>query len=79
MPGLPDLREGIELINSLMPTDTSTVAHFCETTRAITALTKGLNTSLIDTSLLVRSRELYPALDVPGLPLGVEASMIAIS
>jgi hypothetical protein len=60
VPDLPNFKEGLELINSLVSTDTFIVAHFCETTRAITALTKGLNTVSEQTSLLVKCRELYP-------------------
>jgi hypothetical protein len=66
------LREGLDIISGLASTDTTTVAHFCETTRVITALTKGLNSVPEETSLLVKCHELYPALDVAGVPDTVE-------
>jgi len=76
MPNLPEFQGGIALLQALSSTDSTIVAHFCETTRAITALTKNLDYlqySQEYTSLLVKSRELFPLVEEPGLPGGVHA------
>ena len=76
MPPLPEFEAGIALVNCLSSTDSTIVAHFWETTRAITTLTKNLNylgCPQEDTSLLVRCRELHPLLGQTGLPSGVDA------
>jgi len=64
---MPPFEEGLTLLNTLVTTDSSTVVHFAETIRVITALTKGLNTDPEVTSLLIRGRELFP-LDLSDLP-----------
>ena len=72
---LPTFIEAVDLINSVVSTDTCIVAHFCETTKSITGLTKNLNYLghlQENTSLLVGGQELQPVLGQTGLPSGVD-------